>query len=64
MIDQVIEENVPRDEKLVNIFGIVPYHDPFWSGNLEEIKRILEKIGLKVNTFFTDHQGMEDIRQA
>ena len=64
LIDQVIEENVPRDEKLVNIFGIVPYHDPFWSGNLEEIKRILEKIGLKVNTFFTDHQGMEDIRKC
>lgn len=60
-IDQVIEE-APKDEKLVNIFGIVPYHDPFWSGNLEELKRILEKLGLKVNTFFTDHQGIDVIR--
>lgn len=60
-IDQIIEE-APKDEKLVNIFGIVPYHDPFWSGNLEELKRILEKLGLKVNTFFTDHQGMDIIR--
>lgn len=64
MIDQVIEENVPKDEKLVNIFGIVPYHDPFWSGNLEEIERILSKLGLKVNTFFTAHQGMDTIRKC
>lgn len=64
MIDQVIEENLPKDENLVNIFGIVPYHDPFWSGTLEEIKRILSQLGLKVNTFFTDHQGIDDIRKC
>lgn len=40
MINQVIEEDVPKDDKLVNIFGIIPYHDPFWSGALEEIDRI------------------------
>lgn len=62
MIDQVIQENVEKDEKLVNIFGIVPYHDPFWSGALEEIDRILSKLGLKVNTFFTKQQNIEDIR--
>ncbi len=64
MIDQVIEENVPKDERLVNIFGIVPYHDPFWSGSLEELERILNRLGLKVNTFFTGHQGIEDIRKC
>ncbi|MBD5543354.1 MAG: nitrogenase molybdenum-iron protein, alpha and beta chain [Lachnospiraceae bacterium] len=63
-IDQVIEKNVPKDEKLVNIFGIVPYHDPFWSGNLEEIARILRLLGLRVNTFFTEHQGIENIRKC
>lgn len=64
MIDYVIEENVPKDEKLVNIFGIVPYHDPFWSGTLEEIDRILSLLGLKVNTFFTKHQGINDIKKC
>ncbi|MBQ9608394.1 MAG: nitrogen fixation protein NifK [Lachnospiraceae bacterium] len=63
-IDQVIEEGVEKDEKLVNIFGIVPYHDPFWSGTLEEIDRILSKLGLKVNTFFTKHQGIETIKKC
>ena len=62
-IDQVIEE-APKDEKLVNLFGIIPYHDPFWSGALEEIDRILSRLGLKVNTFFTKGQGIEDIKKS
>ena len=64
MIDQVIEKDVQKDEKLVNIFGIVPYHDPFWSGTLEEIDRILSLLGLKANTFFTKHQGIDDIKKC
>lgn len=64
MINQVIEEDVPKDDKLVNIFGIIPYHDLFWSGVLEEIDRILSALGLKVNTFFTKHQGIETIRKC
>lgn len=63
-IDQVIEKDVPKDDKLVNIFGIVPYHDPFWSGALEEVDRILSRLGLKVNTFFTKGQGIETIRKC
>ncbi|MCQ2465056.1 MAG: nitrogen fixation protein NifK [Oscillospiraceae bacterium] len=63
-IDQVIEEGVPKDDKLVNIFGVIPYHDPFWSGTLEEIDRILSRLGLKVNTFFTKHQGIETVKKS
>jgi nitrogenase molybdenum-iron protein beta chain len=37
---------------LVNVFASVPYQDPFWKGNLSELKRILEGIGLKVNILF------------
>lgn len=37
---------------LVNVFAGIPYQDPYWNGNLEEIKRILEGIGLKVNILF------------
>ena len=64
MVDQVIEDSVKKEENLVNLFGIIPYHDPFWSGNLEEISRLLKKLGLKVNTFFTEHQSMEHIRTS
>ncbi|MDU4960476.1 MAG: nitrogenase component 1 [Sporomusaceae bacterium] len=37
---------------LVNVFASVPYQDPFWNGNLEELKRLLEGIGLQVNILF------------
>ena len=42
---------------LVNVFATVPYQDPYWNGNLEEIKRILEGIGLKVNILFGNESG-------
>jgi nitrogenase molybdenum-iron protein beta chain len=37
---------------LVNVFASVPPQNPFWRGDLEEIKRILELIGLEVNILF------------
>lgn len=46
---------------LVNVFSAVPYQDPYWNGNLEEIKRVLEGIGLKVNILFgTESGGVEE----
>lgn len=63
LLDHIVERR-EKDSKLVNLFGIMPYHDPFWEGNLEELTRILEKLGLRVNTFFTRHQGIEDVRNS
>lgn len=63
-LDNIVEENLPKKKGLVNLFGIIPYHDPFWSGNFEELTRILRKLGLEVNTFFTEHQGFENIRTS
>lgn len=64
IVEQLVENPRKKNAKLVNVFGIVPYHDPFWAGNLEEVKRILEKLGLEVNTFFTDEQGIPEIRKS
>lgn len=63
-IDKVIKPAEKKRGNLVNVFGIVPYHDPFWSGTLEEIDRILSKLGLEVNTFFTKHQGLDVIEHC
>ena len=68
-LDKVIQpprEDVKakRSRPLVNIFGIVPYHDPYWSGTLEEIDRILSKLGIEVNTFFTKHQGIDVVEHC
>jgi nitrogenase molybdenum-iron protein beta chain len=53
-----------KDEKLVNIFGLVPAYDPFFRGDLEEIARLLKSLGLRVNTFFTPDQTFENILTA
>ncbi len=73
-IDKVILPPRPLSEQglseedskkpLVNIFGVVPYHDPFWAGTLEELDRILSRLGLRVNTFFTKHQGLDVIEHC
>jgi len=51
------------DDRTVNIFGIIPSQDVFWQGNLEEILRLLQQLGLKVNIFFNP-QGLEEITDS
>lgn len=60
VVNQIIDQYVDRHRQdgvtrgLVNVFASIPYQDPFWNGNLEELKRLLEGIGLKVNILFGD----------
>lgn len=63
LLDHIVKP-APKQANLVNLFGIMPYHHPFWEGNFEELTRILEKLGLQVNTFFTRHQGIEHVRTS
>ena len=53
-----------KNARLVNLFGIVPSYDPFFRGDLSEIRRILEQLGLTVNTFFTPDQSFANITSA
>jgi nitrogenase molybdenum-iron protein beta chain len=48
----------------VNLWGIAPGMDPFWRGNLEGVRLLLERLGLVVNSFFTDADSLEGIRAA
>lgn len=64
LLDQVVQPVAEHDPNLVNLFGIVPFHDPFWEGNIEELTRILNRLGLRVNTFYTQGQGIEAVRDA
>lgn len=57
------QQHQEPDERTVNILGIAPSQDVFWQGNLEEIKRLLQQLGLKVQTFFNP-QGLEEIKNA
>ncbi|MDR3147754.1 MAG: hypothetical protein LBU00_05185 [Treponema sp.] len=63
-IDQYIEKSEQKDPLAVNVLGIVPAQDVFWKGNLRELKRILEKLGLKVNTFFGEEESLDNFKNA
>ena len=53
IINQFVGQVRPNVKKgLVNVFSVVPNQDPFWRGDLEEIKRILTGIGLEVQILF------------
>ena len=53
-----------HDPDLVNLWGITPGQDAFWRGNLENLRALLESIGLKVNTFFTEADSLEALESA
>ena len=53
IIDQFIGNVKPEVQKgLVNVFADVPAQNPFWRGDFQQLKILLEKIGLKVNILF------------
>jgi nitrogenase molybdenum-iron protein beta chain len=45
------------EKGLVNVFASVPRHDPFWEGDLNELKKLLAGIGLKANILFGYNSG-------
>ncbi|MBI1921002.1 MAG: nitrogenase [Geobacter sp.] len=61
VIDQLLEP-LPAVRRQVNLLGIVPFQHVFWKGDLQAIKTLLEKIGLKVNMIFTENNGLEALR--
>ncbi|MDR0676000.1 MAG: hydrogenase [Elusimicrobiota bacterium] len=62
IIDQFVGNyNGKKDEKLVNLWSLLPYQNTFWRGDLVEIKRVLEGIGLKVNVLYGhESKGIKD----
>ncbi|SHH98376.1 nitrogenase molybdenum-iron protein beta chain [Sporobacter termitidis DSM 10068] len=62
LVENVIEPAAAREEKTVNLFGVVPGQDVFFKGNLDQLKILLAKIGVKANTFFATGDTVADIR--
>ncbi len=62
IIDQLLTEK-PKEKKLVNIFGVVPYNHVFWKGELPTVKKLLESIGVEANIIFTEEDGLSNIQK-
>lgn len=64
LVKDYLERDLPKVKGKVNLWGVVPYMDPFWRGNLEGARHLLELLGLEVNSFFTPADSLENIRRA
>ncbi len=53
-----------KQDRLVNLLGILPGRDLTAFGDLEELERILTGIGLKVHTFFGTEKGLSQFETA
>lgn len=53
-----------RRDRLVNLLGVPPAQDVWWHGNLVELRRLLEGIGLEVNSLFLPEDSLEGIARS
>ena len=58
---QLLQKSDTTEKGSVNLFGVVPYLDLFWRGDLIEVRRILERLGLRVNVIFGDFGGVRNL---
>jgi nitrogenase molybdenum-iron protein beta chain len=64
LLEHFSQKNEKKEKGLVNLLGVVPGQDIFYKGNLTEIKRLLEKLGLRVNSFFGDNEDLSSFKRA
>ncbi|HWI55253.1 MAG TPA: nitrogenase component 1, partial [Desulfobacteria bacterium] len=62
VIDQLLTE-VPKEKRVVNILGVVPSQHVTWKGNLQTVKQLLERIGVKANIIFSEHRGLAALKK-
>jgi nitrogenase molybdenum-iron protein beta chain len=62
VIDQLLEPR-QKEKKVVNILGVVPFQHLFWKGDLNTIKELLAKIGVKANILFTQFDGVKKLKE-
>lgn len=63
-LDGVKKVSAEKKNNLVNLFGVIPQKNPYWSGDLQNIVKLFETLGIQVNTFFGPKNGVEELVQA
>jgi nitrogenase molybdenum-iron protein beta chain len=64
LINQFVSRGLPKKDRQVNIFGVLPVQDVFWRGNLLELKRLLAAVGIEANTFVTPFDDIATLKNA
>ena len=61
---EIVRRASQKKPNKVNVLGLIPGQDVFYKGNLREIKRVLERLGLEVNTFIGEGETLENFYGA
>nr|WP_092074067.1 nitrogenase component 1 [Dendrosporobacter quercicolus]NSL47780.1 hypothetical protein [Dendrosporobacter quercicolus DSM 1736]SDM76610.1 light-independent protochlorophyllide reductase, B subunit [Dendrosporobacter quercicolus] len=52
-----------NDKKQIDILGLIPLYDMFFRGDMKEIKRVLQRFDINVNSFFTGDCSVDKVQQ-
>lgn len=63
IIDQYLKKTDKKQKGLVNIWADVPYQDLFWLGNIRELEKLIQELGLTPNTIFGFKRGIDNINK-
>lgn len=63
IIDQYLKKSDKKQKGLVNIWADVPYQDLFWLGNIRELEKLIQELGLTPNTIFGFRRGIDNINK-
>jgi nitrogenase molybdenum-iron protein beta chain len=64
LFESYTRRGIPKRPDTVNLLGVAPGQDAFYKGNLTEIRRLLERLGLRVNTFFGEGETLDNLQNA
>lgn len=64
LVKSYVEPSKEKNEKMINLLGVVPIMDIFWKRDLSILKELLEEIGLEVNTFFGEFETLENLKYS
>ncbi|MBJ6724353.1 nitrogenase component 1 [Geomesophilobacter sediminis] len=64
LIDQFLEPAGKAEPGLVNLFSVLPYQDPYWTGTLHTIAGLLRSIGLIPNVIYGPGEGVASLRKV
>lgn len=63
IVDQYLKKTDKKQKGLVNIWADVPYQNLFWLGNIRELERLIQELGLTPNTIFGFKRGIDNINR-
>ncbi|GBG57121.1 nitrogenase protein alpha chain [Sporomusaceae bacterium FL31] len=64
IIDQYLQPAKSKQTGLVNIWSVVPFHDPFWVGTYKAIERLIAELGLTPNIIFGPGNGIDALNKV